>query len=130
MFYRSISDKTFFQKAVLILLILYASKVSAQDSLSITATTKSIRNKELPIKSIEGRTGPTIIDKNPSPIFIVNNVVINDTIKIDKFRKKYIGAILKSKYLDSNTLKHKYNIIHPDGALLIKTKKKYIIYLE
>ena len=73
---------------------------------------------------LQGRTEPSI-GKKLSPVFIINNVVIRDTLKIEKFREKYLPTVYKIEYLN----KDRANIRHEYGILRIFTKKKRIIDL-
>ena len=75
---------------------------------------------------LKGWTEPSI-GKKLSPIFIINNVVIRDTLRIEKFREKYLPTVDKVEYLNKDQALDEYNIKHEDGILRIFTKKKKII---
>ena len=77
---------------------------------------------------LEGKTGPEIIIK-ANPIFIVNQIIIKDSLKIKKFRKKYESDIKRIKYYNKLRTKKKFGIENEDGAIFIRTKKNVIIDL-
>lgn len=75
-----------------------------------------------------GRTGPNL-EQRLNPIFIINGLVIRDSVRIENFRKNYLSTVDKVKYLNEFQTLDKYGIKHKDGVLLIRTKKKKIIEL-
>jgi hypothetical protein len=77
---------------------------------------------------LQGRTEPSI-EQRLNPIFIINNVVIRDTMRIENFRKKYLSTVDKIEYLNEDQALDEYGIKHKDGVLRIYTKKKKIIDL-
>ncbi|NJN26346.1 MAG: hypothetical protein HC819_10385 [Cyclobacteriaceae bacterium] len=75
---------------------------------------------------LQGRTEPSI-EQKLSPIFIINNVVIRDTVRIEKFREKYLPTVDKVEYLNKDQALDEYNIKHEDGILRIYIKRKKIL---
>lgn len=55
----------------------------------VTLRTQDVISAEMGYDSaIEGRVG-LVAGQKLNPIFVLNNLIINDTIKIEKLRKKY-----------------------------------------
>ena len=107
-----------------VILILFFSFCS---TLNISAQEKHELEKHLqPI--IEGVAGPSVIILKP--IYIINDLVVRDSIKIEKFRKKYSSEIAKSDYYNKSEALKKYGIKHEDGVLVIRTRRKKIIDLN
>lgn len=64
-----------------------------------------------------------------SPLLVINDVVIRDTIKFEYFKQKYLDSIKKISYLSQKQALKNYGIKSEDGVLLIYTKKKRVIDL-
>jgi hypothetical protein len=75
---------------------------------------------------LQGRTEPSI-EQKLNPIFIINNIVIRDRVRIKNFREKYLPTVDKVEYLNKDQALDEYGIKHEDGILRIYTKKKKII---